>query len=56
MSQIRMVDVVLPTRSGVEIRRCCITQPTDHQAILLYHLGLHLPSHLPIAEKKMSQL
>jgi len=56
LSQIRMVDVVLPTRSGVEIRRCCITQPTDHQAILLYHLGLHLPSHLPIAEKKMSQL
>jgi len=56
LSQIRMVDVVLPTRSGVEIRRRCITQPTEHQAILLHHLGLHLPSHLPIAEKKMSQL
>jgi transposase len=56
LSQIRMVDVVLPTRSGVEICRRCITQPTEHQAILLHHLGLHLPSHLPIAEKKMSQL
>jgi transposase len=56
LSQIRMVDVVLPTRSGVEIRRRCITQPTEHQAILLQHLGLHLPSHLPIAEQKMSQL
>jgi len=26
-----MVDVVLPTRSGVEIRRRCITETTDHQ-------------------------
>jgi transposase len=56
LSQIRMVDVVLPTRSGVEIRKRCITQPTDHQAILLQRLGLHLPSHLAVAQKKMNQL
>jgi hypothetical protein len=39
LAKIRVVDVVLPTRSGVEIRRRCITRPTDHQAILLQHLS-----------------
>jgi transposase len=53
LSQIRMVDVVLPTRSGIEIRRRCITEPTDHQAVLLQRLGLYLPSHLPLTERKM---
>ena len=43
LSKINMVDVVMPTRCGVEIRRRCITQPTDHQAILLQRMGLHLP-------------
>jgi transposase len=43
LSKINMVDVVLPTRCGVEIRRRCITQPTNHQAILLQRMGLHLP-------------
>lgn len=43
LSKVNMVDVVLPTRCGVEIRRRCITQPTDHQAILLQRMGLHLP-------------
>jgi len=43
LSRINMVDVVLPTRCGVEIRRRCITQPTNHQAILLQRMGLHLP-------------
>jgi transposase len=56
LSQIRMVDVVLPTRSGIEIRRRCISQPTEHQAILLHHLGLNLPPHLPVAEQKMNQM
>ena len=41
-----VVDVVLPTRSGVEIRRRCIRRPTDHQAILLQRLGLTLPRQL----------
>jgi transposase len=56
LSQIRMVDVVLPTRSGIDIRRRCITEPTDHQAVLLQRLGLYLPSHLPVAERKMKKM
>jgi transposase len=43
LSEIELVDVVLPTRQGTEIRRRCITEPTDHQAILLARLGMHLP-------------
>jgi transposase len=48
LSKIQVVDVIMPTRSGVEIRRRCVTQPTKHQAILLQQLGLHLPSHLRV--------
>ena len=50
ISQIQMVDVVLPTKSGIEIRRRCITKPTKHQAILLQHLRLSLPTNLKVAE------
>lgn len=48
LSQLRMVDVVLPTRHGVEIRRRCVERPDAHQAILLQRLGLHLPETMPI--------
>jgi transposase len=44
LSEIRVMDVVLPTRQGVEIRKRCISKPTDHQEILLDQLGLRLPS------------
>ena len=44
LGKIRMVDVVLPTRQATEIRKRCIVRPTDHQAILLQHLGLNLPT------------
>ena len=44
LGKIQLVDVVLPTRQGTEIRRRCVTQPTDHQAILLTRLKLDLPS------------
>jgi len=50
LSQIQVVDVILPTRSGIELRRRCVTQPTKHQAILLQMLGLHLPNHLAVTE------
>ncbi len=50
LSEIRTVDVVLPTREGVTIRRRCVSKPSDHQAILLQHLGLHLPSQLKPTE------
>lgn len=46
LSEIRALDVVLPTRSGPEIRTRCISTPTDHQRILLEHLGLKLPSRI----------
>lgn len=50
LSQLRSVDVVLPTRQGVEIRRRCVERPDPHQAILLQRLGLPLPEHLPMYE------
>jgi transposase len=43
LGEIESVDVVLPTRQGTEIRRRCITEPSDHQAILLTHLKMPLP-------------
>jgi transposase len=43
IGKIRLVDVVLPTRQGTELRRRCITRPNDHQAILLQRLRLQLP-------------
>jgi transposase len=49
LGKIQLVDVVLPTRQGTEIRRRCVTQPTDHQAILLTHLGINLPS-IPLTD------
>jgi transposase len=46
LAELRVVDVVLPTRDGQEIRTRCVTQPDEHQRILLQRLNLHLPSHL----------
>ena len=46
LGEIVLADVVLPARSGVTIRKRCIGRPTDHQAILLQHLGLVLPACL----------
>jgi transposase len=48
LGKIRVVDVVLPTHTGHEIRRRCVSQPNDHQAILLQRLGLNLPKNLPL--------
>lgn len=50
ISQIQMVDVVLPTKSGINIRRRCVAQPTKHQSILLQKLGLRLPQNLTVYE------
>jgi len=44
LSEISMVDVTLPTRNGITIRKRCVSQPTEHQAILLQRLGLRLPT------------
>jgi len=43
LAEIRLVDVVLPTRDGIEIRQRCVTRPTEHQQILLDRLQLRLP-------------
>jgi transposase len=46
LSQLRLVDVVLPTRNGVELRKSCVTRPDKAQAILLQRLRLTLPHSL----------
>jgi len=46
LGELRAVDVVLPTKDGPEIRTRCVTQPSDHQKILLNRLRLELPSRL----------
>lgn len=43
LSELDLMDVVLPTRQGVEIRRRCLTTPNEYQQILLDHLKLRLP-------------
>jgi transposase len=50
LSEITLVDVVLPTRNGVELRKRCISQPTEHQRILLQRLGMSLPAVLELAQ------
>ena len=46
LGRIRVVDVLLPTRTGICIRKRCVTRPTEHQALLLQRLGLPLPERL----------
>jgi len=46
LSEIALIDVALPARSGPLIRKRCISQATEHQQILLQRLGLRLPSAL----------
>ena len=46
IAAIQTVDVILPTRCGRQIRKRCVGKPTDHQAILLYKLGMTLPRSL----------
>jgi transposase len=46
VGKIKAVDVVMPTRHGIEIRRRYVTRPDEHQAILLQRLGFRLPSRL----------
>ena len=51
LSQIKLTDVILPTRSGKEIRLRCVGTPTKHQLILLQRLKLVLPKRF--LNKKM---
>jgi transposase len=46
ISRIKLTDVILPTRNGIEIKLHCVSKPDKHQQILLQHLGLKIPSRL----------
>ena len=46
IKRIKLTDVILPTKNGVEIKLHCVSKPDEHQQILLQHLGLTLPSRL----------
>jgi len=50
LSEIHSMDVVLPTKSGLEIRTRCVSKPTDHQQILLDKLGLNLPTKINLKQ------
>ena len=50
IAAVQTVDVILPTRCGQELRKRCVAKPTEHQAILLYKLGLSLPKSLGIVD------
>ncbi|MBI4287567.1 MAG: hypothetical protein HY671_03935 [Chloroflexi bacterium] len=50
IAQIKVVDVVMPTKQGAVIRKRCVAQPTKAQAILLQKLQLYLPQRLKIYE------
>ena len=50
LSKIKVVDVILPTRRGTGIRKRCVTQPSEHQSILLQRLGLRLPRSIEMTE------
>jgi len=56
LGRIKLVDVVVPTRDGTEIRRRCVPRPDEHQAILLQRLGLDLPSSLSMTDKKPGRM
>jgi hypothetical protein len=49
LQQICLVDVVLPARSGIAIRKRCLSRPSEHRAILRQRLGLELPTSIEIA-------
>ena len=50
IAQIKVVDVVMITKTGVEIRKRCISQPEKPVGILLQKLNLYLPQRLIISK------
>ncbi len=50
LAGIQAVDVVFKTKDGKEIRNRCVTQPSDHQKILLQNLGLEIPKNLRLLQ------
>jgi transposase len=50
LDELRMMDVILPTDAGVEIRLRVVAKPEKELAQLLAHLGLELPQRPKIVE------
>ena len=48
LAQIKVVDVIMPTKQGSTITKRCIAQPAKAQSILLQKLGLYLPQYMKI--------
>jgi hypothetical protein len=48
IARIKVVDVVAPTRGGVEIRKRCVSEPDRGQKVLLARLGVTLPRRLAV--------
>ena len=48
---IKLTEVILPTRKGVEIKLNCVSKPDPHQKIILEYLNLTLPSRLAESSK-----
>ena len=46
IKKIKLTDVILPTKKGVEIKLQCVAKPDEHQRILLQRLKLNLPARL----------
>jgi transposase len=46
IAQIKVVDVIMPTKQETTITKRCIAQPTKAQSILLQKLNLHLPQRM----------
>jgi transposase len=44
--RIKLADVILPTRKGIDIKLQCVSQPDPHQKILLQRLGIPMPKRL----------
>jgi len=50
LKEISLVDVVLPIRNGITLRKQCVSRPSEHQSILLQKLQLRLPSMMGIVQ------
>ena len=46
IAQIKVGDVIMPTKLGTTITKRCISQPTKAQSVLLQKLNLHLPQYM----------
>jgi len=50
LKHIRLTEVILPTKQGVELKLHCVSSPDKYQKILLQRLKLNMPSHIKSAK------